>query len=61
MAGERGVVKNGRTVKEQTVLVDVGDNKTVPAMSVIKSIEEQVGEGVVERVFQKVEICTRSH
>ena len=42
-------VKGGgrRTVKEQTVLVDVGDNRTVTASSVIKSIEEQVGEGEI--------------
>ena len=50
MAGERG---EDRTVKEQTVLVDVGDNRTVAALSVIKSIEEQVGEGVVEACVPK--------
>ena len=44
MSGERG---GRRTVKEQTVLVDVGDNRTVTASSVIKSIEEQVGEGEI--------------
>ncbi|CAC5400025.1 unnamed protein product [Mytilus coruscus] len=44
MPGERGV---RRTVKEQTVIVDVFDNKSVSAASVIKSTEEQVGEGEI--------------
>ncbi|CAC5374202.1 unnamed protein product [Mytilus coruscus] len=44
MLGERGV---RRTVKEQTVIVDVFDNKSISAASVIKSIEEQVGEGEI--------------
>ena len=44
MSGERG---GRRSDKEQTVLVDVGDNRSVSAMSVIKSVEEKVGEGEV--------------
>ncbi|CAC5385394.1 unnamed protein product [Mytilus coruscus] len=50
MPGERGA---NRTVKEQTVLVDVGDNKNVSALSVINSVEAEVGEGVVEACVPK--------
>ncbi|CAC5405814.1 unnamed protein product [Mytilus coruscus] len=42
-----------RTVKEQTVLVDVGDNKNVSALSVINNVETEVGESVVEACFPK--------
>ena len=44
MPGGRG---EGRTLKEQTVIVDVADNRSVKASDVIKSIEEKVGEGAV--------------
>ncbi|CAC5389856.1 unnamed protein product [Mytilus coruscus] len=50
MPGEMGA---NRTVKEQTVLVDVGDNKNVSALSVINSVEAEVGEGVVEACVPK--------
>ncbi|CAC5391800.1 unnamed protein product [Mytilus coruscus] len=50
MPGERGA---NRTVKEQTVLFDVGDNKNVSALSVINSVEAEVGEGVVEACVPK--------
>ncbi|CAC5407197.1 unnamed protein product [Mytilus coruscus] len=42
--GGRG---DGRSVKEQTVVVLVGDNKTVKATDVIASVETEVGEGTV--------------
>lgn len=50
MAGERG---GFRSVKELTVLVDVGDNRTISAMSVIESVESEVGKGVVEACVPK--------
>lgn len=42
MPGERGVC---RTVNEKTVIVNIVENKSVSATSVIKSIEELVGAG----------------
>ena len=56
MSGDGGA---RRSVKEQTVLVDVGDNRTVTALSVIKAVEEQVGEGEVLACTRRVEIFLR--
>ncbi len=44
MSGGRGV---NRVLKEQTVLVNVNDNKTVKAVEVINSVEKDVGVGSV--------------
>ena len=50
MSGGRG---GRKTLKELTVFVDVGDNKSVSAGAVIKSVEEAVGEGTVAACVPK--------
>ncbi|XP_063406257.1 protein PFC0760c-like [Mytilus trossulus] len=44
MSGGRG---DGRSIKEKTVLVDVGDNRNIKAADVIANVEKEVGEGTV--------------